>query len=622
MMNHNNKRKEILEFCEKAVVAANEIQLNVDHHVIIKKMAQQIKNRVEIIEELCSVEKYNLYFNGKVGLGKSTTICNLLNLIDSTKLLEDSRINQPLLLKTGSGRTTVCETKIIPNSNKSYIEIEKVESDEFEKYLNEFCKWLDGEVSDFSEEESRVIKNMCEIPLKLKTSDEVNEFLKSLTDNKFNYLLNTIAYKERVDTVFNFPHDENDFNVWLKNTYESINDGKIKSCPMPSKILVYICEDDLKLNLPEFIDSVIDTRGIDGVGERSDIQKYLTLNNSISLMCDEVNGFGGNESILSILKQVLIKENKDIKYRTILLGLEKGRELDNITDFEGNRSEGMASKLSQAQKKFTDNSVYFENRNMFFTNSAPGLSIQDSIITKIDLKKRAVEQEKFFKDLREVLERMYANYYEEVCDSLKTLNQLANGKITQKTIEKFISCRRFIEQGKEKAAMNSNNIVKRFEEATLKIYHASLRGAVNHNGIGRTADVYATFQRCGGEEFSERCHNQKEVILALINETFENCDEMELTCYQSIIDEINKVYSRLYTNSRNEHYDRTRGKLYNDTSWSAPKEYWGDRIGSYNKRVTEDIIKEIKKQQIDAELINLNIEMNFFDEILEFLKIS
>lgn len=52
-------------------------------------MAEAMYNRSMEIKSLCQVEQYDLYFSGKVGIGKSTLICMLLGLINNDNLTAD-----------------------------------------------------------------------------------------------------------------------------------------------------------------------------------------------------------------------------------------------------------------------------------------------------------------------------------------------------------------------------------------------------------------------------------------------------------------------------------------------------------------------------------------------------
>ena len=79
-------RGRIIEKCREAGELADALYHDDNRHDVVREQAYSIKKRSKVIEENCSVERYHLYFNGKVGVGKSTAICYLTGLIDKTVL--------------------------------------------------------------------------------------------------------------------------------------------------------------------------------------------------------------------------------------------------------------------------------------------------------------------------------------------------------------------------------------------------------------------------------------------------------------------------------------------------------------------------------------------------------
>lgn len=579
-------------------------------------MSEQIFKRSSDIKNICEIEKYDLFFNGKVAIGKSTIICTMFDLIDYNALTNGSRLSNSLLLKTGSGRTTICETQIIPNSDVSEIVIEEVPCKDFYEYLKGFTDILYGKESTISEEMLTLIKNMAQIPLSLDNEEILEKF--SDVNEIFTSLKEVINYENRLNRTFSFQGE--DFKLWLKNTFTDINDGKIEKAPMPQKIIIKIRASDLPFKVPQYINSIIDTRGLDG-GERPDIQSYIVKSNSISFMCDEINGYGGNESILSILQQTLIQENKDDYLRVLLLGMEKDAELDNITNFEDDRKGGMKSKKSQALKKINDSKIKFDNDNFLFFDTAPGINIEKGKITNIDKGILENTQKEFLKTVESIILKMYSKYCDELYESLGLLEQLNRGQITQGTLKRINESYQIVSDIVIAVSTINNDILSKFKESVCSIYHSSLRGAVNHNGIGNTADIYGSFQKCGGEDFIEKCRDYKIKMLTAIDMIFDNCSELEKICLKYINDSIDALYNKHYTNYRNLTYSETYNNLYNYNSWMSPKRYWGDGLGSYNLRVWNDIRQEIKQYNIDKKLDDQNNKVQFFQDILNFLTI-
>lgn len=98
-----------------------------------------IRNRLDRIVTLLMIEKYNLVFIGQVGVGKTTTICHLLNLTHQVER-RNRKITEELL-STGSGKTTICEVIIKSNPTTS-IEIQPYSIEEIKQFLEEFCHFI------------------------------------------------------------------------------------------------------------------------------------------------------------------------------------------------------------------------------------------------------------------------------------------------------------------------------------------------------------------------------------------------------------------------------------------------------------------------------------------------
>ena len=357
------QRKQVISKCDEILSINNKIQES-NNHILVKKMSEYITNRANRIKEICNIEKYNIYFNGSVGIGKTTAICSLFGLIDEHPSNENLKLSDIFLLKTGTGRTTICETEIVFNSKSNYLLIEQVSKDDFIKMVKEFANSIKVSIKDenisLAEEEKTLIKNMAGIQLNADHEEILSIFL---GENLEEELLKTINYDNR--TKLKLENDKESFKSWLKKTFADINGGKITDVPMPKKVIIHISEEDTPKELPNFVNSIFDTRGIDG-GERPDIQSYITKNDSISIMCDEIRGIASNEAVLSILKQTLIKEDEDNKQRVVLMGIDMDGDLDDITEFENDRDGGIKFKTNQAFEKLRSSQYIGHIFRIFF----------------------------------------------------------------------------------------------------------------------------------------------------------------------------------------------------------------------------------------------------------------
>lgn len=529
------RREEILRRCIEIRSINEEIQ-SADNHPLIKKMSQHINDRSVKIQDFCSVEKYNVFFNGKVGIGKSSAICSLFDLLDLSERDSKKKIDDIFLLKTGTGRTTICETEIIPNQEKTELIIEAVQEEFFGKLVLRFIQSLktngnnDGNI--LAEEEKQLIKNMASIPLSLPA----NEILKEFEDKDIEEeIFKKIDYNKR--DKLSFEKGDQPFNSWLKKTFSDINCGKAKEAPMPKKITIHISTSDTPRSIPDFVGSIFDTRGIDGEGERPDIQNYIKQKNSISIMCDEINAIAEHVVLGSILKQTLIEEDKDSWYRVILMGIDKEGALNEIPGFEDDRNNGIKVKKNQALGIMKQKGINFLEDNVYLTDTIDGVLLEKKVIKTIEENKLIENRKNFQKYIMKVLGNMYSKYNLELLESLSSLEELRDSKVDDKTFEKIREIRMLAIKYIRELEKKSSSIKNKFQEGIMLIYHASLRGAVNHCGIGKTADVYGTLQKSGGEEFIKEFNEYKTCLIAKTEQIFskEKDSDIPKVCSKHII---------------------------------------------------------------------------------------
>lgn len=154
-------------------------------------LLRTIKERLARIESLLRIDKYDLVFIGQVGVGKTTTICHLLNLTRTAKKQKklpggSERKTRTIeytkeLLSTGSGRTTICEVVICP-SETTFIEIVPASLKRVEEFLSEFCEIIwkkvypdnTNSLEPLSTEVSRAVKNMVGLQDKYKDKELID----------------------------------------------------------------------------------------------------------------------------------------------------------------------------------------------------------------------------------------------------------------------------------------------------------------------------------------------------------------------------------------------------------------------------------------------------------------
>ncbi|QGG52987.1 hypothetical protein [Lysinibacillus pakistanensis] len=624
-------RKDIIEECEKATKLANNLLKDESKHVIVHKLTQNIQNRIETIKKICAIEKYNLYFNGEVSMGKSTAISHLIGLVDFSHFEEGKIIKQLPLLKVGGGRTTVCETKIIPTKDQSKIIITKMPDNEFEKYINEFCDIFFNADSTIPTEISRVICNMANFPSKdgqpVTEEMSIKEYINGSNEtdytkeNLFNVISKNINYGNRELTEFLFKDGE--FEDWMKNNISKINDGEISEVPFPSQISIYINCNNLKLDIPEYVSAIVDTRGIE-VGIREDIVNSINKMDSISIMCDSIGAIGGNEPMQKILNHVLLSGEKDLYHRIFLMGIEKGPVfVKDANGANGEYRKGVEIKKNEALQKLNENKIYFKKEHIVFYEPLSGVEFSSKKGTITDLDKGAYKQakENFWNDLEIEIKKMHAEYYDEILEIIQNLIRLSSNKLTENIIQKFDTCKKFINSSRSAIMEIQLGFLSKIKQEMSIYYAAIIRGSVNRNGAYYNFNLYSESSVIGGNEFKSKCENEKETLIRQLEFLFDLDDDIEKICLSAIIQEINTKFKSYYEKNCKHYKTCVHNCIYNSQIWDELRKYWGDGRGNYKDRVITKVENELIKQSINKELDTQNFYADYMNDIELFLDI-
>ena len=244
--------------------------------------------------------KHDIAFIGDIGVGKSTAISFIFDLLVPGKAGEP-RINRPILA-TGTGRTTICEVHI-KSGPEFGISVCKMDEAELIQLVAHFCacKWAtihkqEGEDSaslQVSGELERAIRNMSGFVRKStkvdgKTSyhDPVDDLVRGCQDEDefVTRVLDSMSLTERTNTEIWYEKGyEKHSSEWLKETFSDVNYGRLSDVPMPQRISLVV--PNFGKNFGEFEISVIDTKGIDDVAVREDLDLRLKDPRTSIVLC-------------------------------------------------------------------------------------------------------------------------------------------------------------------------------------------------------------------------------------------------------------------------------------------------------------------------------------------------
>lgn len=271
-----------------------------------------INNRLQKIKKILKRSKYDILFIGQVGVGKTTAICHLFNLIYEQKKKKEIKSSDKVkykttksieeILSTGSGKTTICEVIIKPAS-ETYIEIFPCSEEDMIELIKEFCidiweKVYPNDKYEYSSETSsteliraiRNIVNLKETHSKGNSTDEAENLAKKFNSSQFDnftkQVIKLAKLSQRKQKIFNFLEEPNSTKIndveaekqWIKNKFNEINLAKISTCLIPQQIIIYVSPNIINFEQYPKFNSIIDTKGIDEVKSRKDLESYIRDN--------------------------------------------------------------------------------------------------------------------------------------------------------------------------------------------------------------------------------------------------------------------------------------------------------------------------------------------------------
>ena len=283
---------------------AEQVKHQIDEYLrspVNEAAASQLRvNKSAIDETLKKLNKteFSVAFIGKIGAGKTSAICKVsgLQYTDQKGEIVD-------ILRTGAGRTTVCEVRI-EHAPKISIRVEPLPSEEVMHVVHNFAEFiwkkskrnvLDNEEGGnlLSAELTRCIRNMLGLTDDQKKSEDgkyrsydkaVDLALNCESIAQLKELMyECLDLEKRVENEL-WPNESEakNWHSWLKENFAKVNDGKSKSISIPLLITI---NGPFPLIRNGNTWKVIDTKGIDSYIRREDIRQILDTEEIFPIIC-------------------------------------------------------------------------------------------------------------------------------------------------------------------------------------------------------------------------------------------------------------------------------------------------------------------------------------------------
>lgn len=585
-----------------------------------------ISTRLERIENLLKLPSYDVVFIGEIGVGKTTAVCHLFNLIlDEEKPVGTNgkttrRFEE--ILSTGSGRTTIGEVVIQPSkTGRCYLTIEPYSNDEVREFIVETCHYFWYKVHPDSSasppevppaELLRAIRNMThlrETRIEGKLVDQAIELAQahaSLT-NFTEAILNQVNLDARQKTQLKPSHPLKtvpEEKRWLKDNFAALNLGKIAGYSLPKRILVHVTGDLINFEQYPRLNSIIDTRGLDGGRDRKDLEAYIRgKDNAICLFAEEFKAAPSNVS--GLIKKYLTQESRDIDTKLALLVLPHKGQAENVVGLDGkveNRAAGIEVRSDQIMDSFARDNIKFIPQNVLFYDALQFYDEEQALKSYYEVEDVEIQRRNVLESISHLIEARESALFQEVEAYKVMFEQIkAGGVLSQEEENLVTNLKKKIEQHR------SLNFSSNFENnymARLKSYNVMVFRAINNRfGIYelRGKDIYHDASDVAEVLLKERLAKDKENIIGAIALVEQHAAETSglKPVMQILREQVDEYFEDLVIGLSKEISEVIEESLspqcYSNEFWAYAQNRWGQGSG-----YRDDVLSRYKGQLADS----------------------
>jgi predicted ATPase len=296
-----------------------------------RKIADEWRRAIEKTQVFLENTTHEVVFLGSVGVGKSSLLGVLSDLLIEPRPADSSSLKESSVLATGSGRTTICEVRISTSSAGSTgpvgLVLERLPDEELKKEIDVYARseWTRRQSSargrteddtDPAQEIQRAIRAMAGYADKLSLVTEGGRTrprnVRPLDDviPRFDtpeklagHLLECVNLPARTKTEWwwDAPTERN-FRE-LKAQFEAVNQGRDETAPLPKRMTLAV-PDPLPGHTAGIDLTLIDTRGLDGdAASRGDLRELLRNPRALIVLCASFNDAPG-DSLRALLRSL------------------------------------------------------------------------------------------------------------------------------------------------------------------------------------------------------------------------------------------------------------------------------------------------------------------------------
>lgn len=440
-----NPERACLEITEETLGEINDFLEDQDRPWPLRRQIERHKDSLLRAASFLGRTSHNIAFIGDMGVGKSTAIAFIFDLLVPSTMA-DKAINRPVL-ETGGGGTTICEVHVKPGPEFG-ISLLPMSDAELRELVADFCasRWaaITGEQKEASEsvgvsrEADRALRNMSGLIRRRETIDgKVSWFdpvlglaqsCASEEELRAN-MLGLLKLEDRTSREIWYDSSTRKHPMeWIMETFKAVNNGRLKNVSLPKSIDLMI--PNFGKNFGELEITIIDTKGVDDVAVREDLDQRLKDPRTAVVLCSRFNDAPGTSAkvILQHMRQTF-SENLDTG-KVSILALPRAEEARAMKDDVGDQAltdeEGYEFKNMQVSGELASDSLAGVPIIFFNVVTDTSGEVRTQLFNQLSRMRKAIEERLF--DLCAAAQEIIKNHeaqalnaaIEEVANRLNT----------------------------------------------------------------------------------------------------------------------------------------------------------------------------------------------------------
>ncbi len=351
--------REALWSGERALQRLELFERSADYDALLAAPLSLIRMNIEASAAFLGQTDHAMAWIGTVGVGKTTALSNLTNLMIPGK----NGIPQPVFPATG-GRTTTSEV-VIRIAPAYGIAVEPKSEDETRMLVSEMVRAAAENQGGISTELDRAIRNMADLK-KQKNPEDIRNQIDPISaiinaaggvqDDVVEEIINRMRLGERTETQLILSETNEDGLKWLSKNITAINYGQDPRFSIPQRVTVFVPESAVRRSPYEL--SIIDTKGMHVTTERSDLQALTNDPRTLIVLCCGFNDAPGADPMKLMKRIAELGSDAIERHRVILLVLPQGDQAMKIIDDSGEPPEsvehGYAIRAAQVEDSLSE----------------------------------------------------------------------------------------------------------------------------------------------------------------------------------------------------------------------------------------------------------------------------